>query len=318
MRRANEDLANGLGNVTNRIRALVARRGDGANPTCDELAIPAVTGLAGHVDAAIGRLRPSLGDRADARGGRRAEPRPGADEALAARRRPTDAAAGAELDALLAQYLELGAPDRCRGGADRARTVGAAARRARPARPPRARSSPGWTSPARRGGADAETGAAWVWPGNASIAGSTAVVSMRATERQRGSGQQLRRQFMAWPGNAGVTGSTAVVSVRATERQRGSGQQRHLRGRGTQFTIGPGCRRECASDRAPARERSAAACVAGERGCCGFDCRRERASDRAPARERSAAACVAGERRCRLAVCSNCIERSRTMATTQQ
>jgi hypothetical protein len=53
--------------------------------------------------------------------------------------------------------------------------------------------------------------------------------------------------------------------------------------------------REPASDRAPARERPIAACVAGERDAFSRIIR-EPASDRAPARERPIAACVAGER----------------------
>ena len=46
----------------------------------------------------------------------------------------------------------------------------------------------------------------------------TAIVMMRATERQRGSGHNRP----AWPGNA-VMAWTAIVMMRATERQRGSG-----------------------------------------------------------------------------------------------
>ncbi len=105
VRRANEDLANGLGNVTNRIRTLVARRGDGAHPTCDELAIPAVTELAGRVDAALAGFDHRLAaelilEAVDALNRDLELTKPWQLAASA------DAAAGAELDALLAQHLE--------------------------------------------------------------------------------------------------------------------------------------------------------------------------------------------------------------------
>ena len=53
VQRANDDLANGFGNVVNRIRSLVARRPPSSRLSPDELPIPAVTGLAGNVARAI-------------------------------------------------------------------------------------------------------------------------------------------------------------------------------------------------------------------------------------------------------------------------
>src|SRR6266508_3512281 len=58
------------------------------------------------------------------------------------------------------------------------------------------------------------------WPGNATDVDGT-IARMRATERQRGSGQ-IRP---AWPGNATDVDGT-ISRMRATERQRGSGQIR--------------------------------------------------------------------------------------------
>ena len=78
---------------------------------------------------------------------------------------------------------------------------------------------------------------------------------LRATERQRGSGQP----GPAWPGNARA--GRRHARLRATERQRGSGQQ-GLRGPGTQETGDhvAGCERPSASEGAASQ-----ACVAGER-----------------------------------------------------
>ena len=86
VQRANEDLANGFGNVVNRIRSLVARRPPSSRLSPDELPIPAVTGLAGNVARAIADFdhrgaTELLLEAVDA-----LEPRPPGDGAVAARR----------------------------------------------------------------------------------------------------------------------------------------------------------------------------------------------------------------------------------------
>ena len=72
VQRANDDLANGFGNVVNRIRSLVARRPPSSRLSPDELPIPAVTGLAGNVARAISDFDHRGANRTAARGGRRA------------------------------------------------------------------------------------------------------------------------------------------------------------------------------------------------------------------------------------------------------
>ena len=133
-------------------------------------------------------------------------------------------------------------------------------------------------------------------PATACVAGERSDTSrarrppMRASERQRASGQQRP----AWPGNAVNGHACTRAPMRASERQRASGQQRPawpgnavnverarhrcerasaseraasngLRGRGTHATRSTVRASTDASERAPASERPATACVAGER-----------------------------------------------------
>jgi methionyl-tRNA synthetase len=104
VQRANEDLANGFGNVVNRIRSLVARRPPSSRLSPDELPIPAVTGLAGNVARAISDFdhRSAAELLLEAVDALNRDLQVTAPWQLAASDRPADAAL---LDALLVQYL---------------------------------------------------------------------------------------------------------------------------------------------------------------------------------------------------------------------
>ena len=104
MQRANDDLANGFGNVVNRIRSLVARRPPSSRLSSDELPIPAVTGLAGNVAGAIADFdhRGATELLLEAVDALNRDLQVTTPWQLAASDRPADQA---KLDALLVQYL---------------------------------------------------------------------------------------------------------------------------------------------------------------------------------------------------------------------